>query len=79
MAKQKSKDKAGNATIAQNKAAEFNTVSALIIERVRLLGTSWALTRSYGFKLEHALYRPAGDYGRAAAVAIGWSLKRWRD
>ena len=38
----------------------------------------FALTRSYGFKLEIILKSPAGR-GRAAAVAIGRSLKRRGD
>ena len=74
----------GDTTITRSKPGHFllrdgASYHFKSIERVHLLGTSWALTRSYGFKLEHALYRPAGDYGRAAAVAIGWSLKRWKD
>ena len=74
----------GDTTITRSKPGHFllrdgASYHFKSIERVHLLGTSWALTRSYGYKLEHALYRPAGDYGRAAAVAIGWSLKRWKD
>lgn len=35
----------------------------------------FCLIRSYGYKLEYALYRPEGQYGRVPAVAIGRSLK----
>lgn len=48
------------------------------IEKVRVLGVRCARIRSYGYKLEIAAKRPDSDLGRAAAVAIGWSLKRWQ-
>ena len=35
----------------------------------------FCLIRSYGYKLEYALHRPEGQYGRVPAVAIGRSLK----
>ena len=35
----------------------------------------FCLIRSYGYKLEYALNRPDGQYGRVPAVAIGRSLK----
>ncbi len=48
------------------------------IEKVRILGLQWALIRSYGYKLEIALMRPDDQLGTVAAVAIGWSLKKWQ-
>lgn len=50
------------------------------IERVRFLGFTFALIRSYGYKLEivrNHWGEPNGQR-RAAAVAIGASLKRWK-
>ena len=43
---------------------------------IRAFG-QFALTRSYGYKLEIP-FKSAGGTGRAAAVAIGRSLKRRR-
>lgn len=49
------------------------------IQPTRILGLRCAVIRSCGYKLEIALMRPPGAYGRVAAVAIGYSLKRWKD
>lgn len=50
------------------------------IERTRIMGFDFALTRSYGYKLEIVRnhWGEIGSQRRAAAVAIGWSLKRWK-
>lgn len=48
------------------------------IQRARLLGLPFAEIRSVGYKLELAKMRPDHALGRAAAVAIGLSFKRWR-
>lgn len=41
------------------------------------LGRDWAVIRSYGHKLEISMMHASG-WGKAAAVAIGWSAKRWK-
>ena len=48
------------------------------IDKVRILGIDFARIRSCGYKLEIALMRPDDQLGQVAAVAIGWSLKRWK-
>ena len=45
---------------------------------MRILGIDFARIRSCGYKLEIALMRPDDQLGQVAAVAIGWSLKRWK-
>ena len=74
----------GDTTIGTRKEGHFllrdgDTYHFKSVERTRIIGLQWALIRSYGYKLEHALYRPADNLGRVAAVAIGWSLKSWGD
>lgn len=74
----------GDMTASRSKPGHFllrdgDTYHYKSFEKVRLLGMDWALIRSYGYKLELAMYRPETDLGRVAAVAIGWSLKRWKN
>ena len=66
-------DKPGHFLLKDGDSYHFKS-----IEKVRVLGLHCACIRSYGYKLEIAAKRPDGDLGRAAAVAIGWSLKRWK-
>lgn len=48
------------------------------IEQSRVLGIKVARIRSMGYKLEIAKMRPESNLGRAAAVAIGLSYKKWK-
>ena len=47
------------------------------VTKTRTFGRDWAVIRSYGHKLEISMMHASG-WGKAAAVAIGWSAKRWK-
>lgn len=67
-------DKPGHFLLKDGSSYHFKS-----IQPTRILGVRCAVIRSCGYKLEIALMRPPGAYGRVAAVAIGYSLKRWKD
>lgn len=67
-------DKPGHFLLKDGSSYQFKS-----IQPTRILGLRCAVIRSCGYKLEIALMRPPGAYGRVAAVAIGYSLKRWKD
>ncbi len=67
-------DKPGHFLLKDGASYHFKS-----IQPTRILGLRCAVIRSCGYKLEIALMRPPGAYGRVAAVAIGYSLKRWKD
>ena len=67
-------DKPGHFLLKDGSSYHFKS-----IQPTRILGLRCAVIRSCGYKLEIALMRPPGAYGRVAAVAIGYSLKRWKD
>lgn len=48
------------------------------VTKTRIAGRDWAVIRSCGHKLEISMMH-AGGWGRAAAVAIGWSAKGWKE
>lgn len=75
----------GDPTINRSKPGHFllkdgDNYHFKSIERVRFLGLDFALTRNYGYKLEivRNSWDETNNQRRAAAVAIGWSLKRWK-
>lgn len=47
------------------------------VTKTRIAGRDWAVIRSCGHKLEIAMMHASG-WDKAAAVAIGWSAKRWK-
>lgn len=67
-------DKPGHFLLKDGSSYHFKS-----IQPTRILGLRCAVIRSCGYKLEIALMRPPGQLGRVAAVAIGYSLKRWKD
>ena len=67
-------DKPGHFLLKDGSSYHFKS-----IQPTRILGVRCAIIRSCGYKLEIALMRPPGAYGRVAAVAIGCSYKRWKD